>query len=251
MHSDPFSQHQYRCKLDWGHRGAEWAAQRGEIIVIVDTLSFSTAVACAVDRGGIVYPISTAENPLALAHRVGGEAAVNRSDVPKKGRFSLSPLTYLNLESGTKIVVASPNGATCSRLSGEVPYLFAGALVNAEAIATTLSRLLDLTNLCVTCIACGEKWSTQHEEGRLRMAIEDYLGAGAILSYLSCEKSPEARVCEGAFRQVRDNLEEIIWECGSGLELRRSGFGADVQYAGQLNLYDCVPRMGGECFEKA
>src|SRR5450755_716322 len=45
------------------------------------------------------------------------------------------------------------------------------------------------------------------------------LGAGAILSYLSQEKSPEAWVCEGAFIQAQDRLETLLWDCGSGREL--------------------------------
>jgi len=75
------------------------------------------------------------------------------------------------------------------------------------------------------------------------MAIEDYLGAGAILSELSYPKSPEARVCEGSFRQSRRNLDEIIWDCGSGRELREAGFGDDVRHAARLDLYDVAPLM--------
>jgi 2-phosphosulfolactate phosphatase len=45
-------------------------------------------------------------------------------------------------------------------------------------------------------------------------------------------------------------LEEIIWDCGSGRELREAGFEADVRYALQLNLLDSVPVMRGECFER-
>ena len=92
-----FSQHSYRCRLDWGRRGTRQAAERRDILIIVDTLSFSTAVATAVQQGGLIYPSSFEEDPVALARRVGAEVAVNRKEVPEKGRFSLSPLTYLEL----------------------------------------------------------------------------------------------------------------------------------------------------------
>ena len=114
MNNKPLPQHSYRCKLDWGQRGALRAAQRGDVMVIVDTLSFSTAVATAVHHGGLVYPCLEGKDPFKLAKRIGGEAAVGRADVPKRGRFSLSPLTYAGRESGTRIVLSSPNGATCS-----------------------------------------------------------------------------------------------------------------------------------------
>src|SRR5689334_9619168 len=56
MPADVFAQSPYRCRLDWGRHGARAAAERQDILVIVDTLSFSTAVVTAVQRGGLVYP---------------------------------------------------------------------------------------------------------------------------------------------------------------------------------------------------
>ena len=250
MNAKTFSQYPYRCRIDWGRRGTREAAERGDILVIVDTLSFSTAVATAVHYGGIIYPCSKTDDVELFAKRVGGAVAVGRKDVPKQGRFSLSPLTYVNVEPGTRIVLASPNGATCSRYAQAVPYLFVGALVNAQAVAATVSAVLDVTDLCMTIIACGERWKTPSEDGELRMAIEDYLGAGAILSCLQFAKSPEADVCEGAFRSAQNDLQAIIWECGSGRELREVGFGEDVQHAAQLNLYSSVPVMCGEYLQK-
>lgn len=217
--------------------------------MIVDTLRFSTAVVTATHYGGLIYPCSLEEDAAALARQVGGEAAVSRRDAPERGRFSLSPSTYLRVEAGTRVVLASPNGATCSRYAGQVPYLLTGALVNAKAVAAAVSLLLRQGNLSVTVIACGERWKTPSEDGELRIAVEDYLGAGAILSYLEHEKSPEARVCEGAFVQVRDDLDTILWECASGRELREKGFSVDVQHAARLNAYETVPYMRDNHFE--
>lgn len=233
----------YRCHLDWGRDGTHRAVERGDMLVIVDVLSFSTAVVTAVHHGGVIYPCSQDEDAAAFKQRIGGEVAVHRRDVPQKGRFSLSPLTYEHIEPGTKVVLASPNGATCSRYARQVLYLFAGALVNAQAVASAVSQVLEKHALNVTVIACGERWKTTLEDGELRFAVEDYLGAGAILSYLQQEKSLEASVCEGAFLYIQDKLEQVLWECESGRELREKGFGVDVQHAAQLNVYDSVPVM--------
>ena len=80
--------------------------------------------------------------------------------------------------------------------------------------------------------------------------VEDYLGAGAIISYLQQEKSPEVRVCQGSFMHTLSELKELLWECGSGRELREIGFAEDVRHAAQLNRYDSVPVMRGECLIK-
>jgi len=233
-----FSQQPYRCRLEWGRDGTRRAAERGDVLVIVDVLSFSTTVATAVSCGGVIYPCAKNEDAFAFAQRIVGEVAVHRRDVPQKGQF-----TYKNMVPGTKVVLASPNGATCSRYARQVPYLFVGALVNAQAVASAVSQVLEKYALDVTVIACGERWRTPSEDGELRVAIEDYLGAGAILSYLQPEKSPEARVCEGAFLHVQDELESVLWECETGHQLRERGFGADVQHAAQLNVYDSIPVM--------
>lgn len=248
LHDHIFSQNPYRCKLDFGQWGTAQALARKDIIVIVDTLSFSTAVVTAVAHGGLIYPCSIAEDSVMLAQRLGAEVAVRRSEVPHKGWFSLSPITYVGITAGTKIVIPSPNGGTCSASAQTAPCLFIGSFINAKAIANAISQVLKTTNLCVTIICCGERELALSNYGETRMAIEDYLGAGAILSYLKYEKSPEAYVCENAFLHTHKQLEAMLLDCCTGRKLRESGFVSDVQHASQLNLYSSVPIMGVEGF---
>jgi 2-phosphosulfolactate phosphatase len=215
---------------------------------VVDVVSFSTATVTAVQHGGVVYPCAWSDDPAAYAARIGAEAAVSRREVPEKGRFSLSPPTFTVVEPGTRVVLASPNGATCSRYGRAVPHLLVGALVNARAVSEAVAGILAATELDVTVLACGERWRQPSEDGELRFAIEDYLGAGAILSGLpaSLSRSPEARVCEGAFLAVSGDLMHIVAESGSGRELRAAGYPEDVEHAARLNVYDVVPAMVGD-----
>lgn len=247
---DWFSQEGYRCRLEWGYRGAREAAARGDILVVVDTLRFSSAVATAIHHGVLIHPCAWADDPEELARRVGGEAAMKRRVASSPSRFSLSPLSFLGAEPGTRVVLASPNGATCSRFAASVPHLFVGALLNAAAVASAVSRLLDGSDRCVTLLACGERWPTPSEDGELRMAIEDYLGAGAILAGIAYDKSPEVRACEGAFQHLQGDLEAVLLACGSGRELLGKGCGEDVRHSARLNLYDSVPIMRGEAIER-
>jgi hypothetical protein len=69
---------------------------------------------------------------------------------------------------------------------------------------------------------------------RLRPAIEDYLGAGAILAQLSGSKSPEAEVCINAFRNSKQDPARLIWNSGSSRELRQRGFEHDVAHSSRL-----------------
>jgi 2-phosphosulfolactate phosphatase len=240
--NDTYAQLNFRCRLDWGLRGVQSAADRGDIVVVVDVLSFSTTAVTAVHHGVTVYPCAWEDDPEQLVKKVGAKIAVHRLEAVKAdGLYSLSPLSFIDAPKSLSVVVPSPNGATCLRTARHAPHVFSAALVNATATAHVINNLLDQSELAVTVIACGEQWVEHTEEGRLRFALEDYLGAGAILSQLNEERSPEAMVCVAAFQQAQPHLEYTLLNCGSGIELCEKGFRDDVKHAAKLDLYDAVP----------
>lgn len=241
-----YQQTDYRVRLEWGCYGARSAAARGDIVVVVDTLSFSSAVVTAANHGAIIYPSTDNEDQAEIASRVLAVKAVPRNDVPSRGRFSLSPETYLNIESDTCVVLVSPHGATCCRNAQNAENLFVGSLLNAEATGKAVSRLMNVSGLDVTLVASGETWHEPMEGVELRFAIEDFVAAGAILSCITHDKSPEAQVCEAASASVENYLDEIIWDSISGRELRNAGFQHDVTYSAQLNMYGTVVIMDNE-----
>ncbi len=235
------AQKPYRCRLDWGLDGVRRAALRRDIVVVVDVLRFSTAAVTAVEHGALIYPCAPTDDAADLARRVGAEVASYRPDPTATHPYSLSPVGYDRIPRGTRIVLPSPNGAACVRAARDAPYLLVGALVNAQAVGAAVSALMAKTSLAATIIACGERWPATADEDGLRVAVEDYLGAGAILSYMRLDKSPEARVCEATFRAIHDQLEDLLRESISGRELRHKGWDVDVERAAQLNLYQTVP----------
>lgn len=248
MNQDFQSQAPYSCKLDWAIPGTLRAASRGDIIVLVDTLSFSTTTVHAVSLGARIYPCSEGGEAHRLASAIGGEAAVRRTDVPAEGRFSLCPHTFDEAKAGERVVLPSLNGATCSKYGKSATRVLVGALVNASAVATEVSSLLTESAREVTVIACGEREKQPRSGGDLRVAIEDYLAAGAIISRITGAKSPEARVCEAAFQGNAHNLAELLWESISGRELRDGGFEEDVVFAARLDAIPVVPVLRDGAF---
>jgi len=237
------------CDLVWGPSAAAQAAAAGDIIAIVDTLSFSTATAAAAAAGGLIYPCRSYDDAVAMAARVKASPAVRRSDVPARGRFSLSPLTYRGLQPGERVVLPSVNGGVCTRAAVSGGHIVLGALVNAAAVAAAVGELRRGKPTCgVTMVACGER-----EEGApdlpIRFAVEDMLGAGAIIAGLDCHKSPSARAAEAAFIHLRDHLEWALGESVSGRELIAQGFGGDVHFAAQLNEIEAAPILRGDHYE--
>lgn len=252
MESDWFGQGGYDVRLEWGRFGARKAVERGDILVVVDVLSFSSAVVTATAHDITIYPCGTQSEAETMALRVEGEVAVHRRDVPSKGTHSLSPLSFLNGKPGAKVAVASPNGATCSRFGRDVSCLILGAFLNAQAVAEAIEQEMLRITRPITVLACGERWKEPNEDGELRFALEDYLGAGAIISSLPTKykRSPEAHTAEVAFMAIEANLKEVIARCGSGVELIDKGFAGDVEHSAKLNSYEVVPVLiDGERFE--
>ena len=131
-------------------------------------------------------------------------------------------------------------------------YLFAAALVNASAVGRCVASILKSNpSLSVTLITCGERWPTPNEDGDLRFAIEDYLGAGAVLSHIPLDKSPEARLAEQTFVASKNDLLSILRTCGSGLERLAHGPVGDIEHCAKLDLYpDCVPILRDNHFQQ-
>ncbi|MFP7442885.1 2-phosphosulfolactate phosphatase [Bacillus infantis] len=237
-----FDQSPYQCRVEWGKRGAREAAARGDIVIIVDVLSFSSAVVSAAAFGAEIYPYPPHLDGQKYAESLGADYIFGRAEAAKLGKPTLSPVSFSEEHAGKKYVLISQNGAYCTWIGAKATAVLAGSLLNASAAAAAANILQKQLGAGITIIPCGEKWADAGEhEDALRPAVEDYLGAGAILSYLDGEKSPEAAVCEGASQAAQPKLAEYLWECGSGRELRARGFEQDVVHCSRLDRMDAVP----------
>lgn len=230
---DVFNQTSYRVRFEWGVEGAQRLAPHSQVIVIVDVLSFTTCVEVAVSQDAMVFPYRYHDDSATeFAQSVDAILAAKRGQVP-----SLSPGSLLSLPANCRLVLPSPNGSTCTVIATEfqVPVV-AACLRNAQAISDFILR--QYPSATVAVIACGEQWPS----GMLRPALEDLLGAGAILSYFDpAELSPEAKMAAGAYEQVVSDIPTMLMECSSGRELVFKGFSEDVVMAGELNVSRTVP----------
>lgn len=241
--ADVFDQTSYRIRFEWGAEGVRRLAPRSHVVVIVDVLSFTTCVEVAVSRDAVVFPYRYQDDSaVAFAQSVGAVLADKRGHGP-----SLSPASLLSLTRHSRLVLPSPNGSTCTvgARESQVPVL-AGCLRNAQALSEFIHG--HYPGAAVTVIACGEQWPS----GMLRPAVEDLIGAGAILSYFDAtELSPEAKMAVGAYHQVARDVPATVAECASGRELMARGFGADVAMASELNVSRTVPIFEDEAYRRA
>jgi 2-phosphosulfolactate phosphatase len=220
-----------RIELEWGLQGLLGVAQDADAVVIVDVLSFSTCVDIACSRGAFVLPCVFKDDAAAAMARERGAWLAVRRGLPG---LSLSPASLQAITAGTRLVLPSPNGSMLSeRASAKAVY--AGCLRNADAIARALTSLAGR----IVVLAAGEQWP----DGSLRVALEDLLGAGAIIAALDAHKSPEAFAAQAAFFAHRSALHDALKTTASGLELIERGFGDDVAIATDLNASAACPQL--------
>jgi 2-phosphosulfolactate phosphatase len=202
-------------RFEWAEQGARALAAESDALVIVDVLSFTTAVAIAVRRG----------------------------ETSAGAPFSLSPASMGAIPPGTALVLPSPNGSRIAwALAGTRALVIAGCLRNAGAVAGHLRS----TGGRISVIAAGERWPP---DDTLRPALEDALGAGAILSRLGrSDLTPEARAAAAMYERLGA---EGVAGCVSAAELEDAGWPQDVEWAMKEDVEHAVPVLVDGAFRSA
>jgi len=210
--SSPFDQSRYQVRLDWGTAGLERLAA-SDVVVVVDVLRFSTTVTASVAVGESVALDAEAR-------------AVSRNGA----------------------VVAARAAALDPQ-----PVVLLGALTNASAVADAVldeqTRRADRTSIAV--IACGEL-SGDAAAPDLRFAVEDLLGAGAVVDALGelgiDHTSPEAAAAAEAYRGLRGAVRHLLTASGSGQELLDRDARAEVLAAATPESQASVPVLRAGVF---
>lgn len=167
--------------------------------------------------------------------------------------------------SGTVVTLAdarewSSNGAAVAA-SAEGALVLVGGLRNAAAVARAVQAVQERrqARTSVAVIAAGEK----APDGTLRFAVEDQLGAGAVIAALTDlgidHTAPEAAVTAEGFRALKGALRHLLSASGSARELEigvastarmaASGIApASVAEAATLDATDVVPVLRDGAF---
>ncbi len=218
-----------RVDCQWGRAGA---ARPADVAIIVDVLSFSTCVSIAVERGARVFPFFGAyEDSELLAQALGAKAAAKTRD---KAKLCLSPSSLQQMAEGESVVLPSPNGSRCSMMAAAKDVL-CGCLRNADAVAGAAKQAGE----DILVVPAGELWP----DGSMRVAFEDMMGAGAIVTALGGTPTEEARAAAAAFKDAKGDLRARVFACPSGVELVERGFPEDVELATQYNASVVAPLL--------
>lgn len=252
---DVFAQPDSLVTFGWGGEDLTALGPTCQAVVIVDVLRFTSAVSVACNQGGVVLPFEW-DHDAAATYAIENKASVAERE-RGRGRWTLSPTDLALLPAGTRLVLPSPNGSALSFRAASLGCgVVAGSLRNADAVARYLVPIV-LDGERVAVIAAGERWRTgDGGHGPLRPAVEDLLGAGAVLSRLAArltsdlakEFSPEARAAAAAFVDAEPYLAARLASSASGRELRERGWDDDVATCSELDADEVVPVLTGNCY---
>lgn len=266
-------QHGHRIRFEWGPVGARALVDQVRACVIVDVLSFSTAVSVAADAGIVVHPWPWLPEPgtpdaETAARALDATLAVHRDRARSDpAAVSLSPASLRRTaDRVNRVLLPSPNGASISAaLADRGVEVLAGCLRNRTAVAHRLAAVLDAgaPQDCIAVIAAGERWP----DDTLRPTAEDLLGAGAILAALidagHDDLSVEARLAAASWRLAsggragfapRDEgkpgptpgdswVRAVLGDVASGRELAGRGDAEDLDIAAECDASSVVPQL--------
>lgn len=203
--TSPFDQSRYQIRFEWGVDGLGRLAA-SDIVVVVDVLRFSTTVTDRVAAGEVVALDAEARAVSLNGARVAERAAATE----------------------------------------HAPVVLLGSLRNAAAVAREVlaeqTRRGARTSIAV--IACGEL--TGREPGApLRFAVEDLLGAGAVIDAVGAlgldHTSPEAAAACEVFRGLGRAARHLLTSSGSGQELLDRDRRDEVLAAAESDASASVP----------
>lgn len=227
---------EHEVHVEWGLDGLLSRLDQTDVYVIVDVLSFSTCVDVALAEGVTIVPSREGPEARELARELGAELATRRG---RQGRYTLSPTSFYEADPGVTVVVPSANGATLCLETAEIPT-FTACLRNATAVAGAAVQI----GRRITVVAAGERWAN----GGLRFALEDWIGAGAVVARLAARKSPDALAAEAAFTQARGRLVSSLMAAPTGQELVYRGYEADVHCAAEIDATRRAPILVDHVF---
>jgi 2-phosphosulfolactate phosphatase len=232
-----FDQAEYALRCEWGAHGVRQLSLISDVLIVVDVLSFSTAVDIAVSNGAVIFPYGSRD--VGTEEYARARSAHIAEKVRTQSGFSLSPASLRQVPPGYRLVLPSPNGAALC-LAGGGRVTFTACLRNADAVALAARQF----GSTFAVIPAGERWP----DGSLRPSIEDWIGAGAVLARLPGRPSPEAAMAIAAFESLGRVCGPMLEGSSSGKELIDRGFGEDVALAAALDVSANVPRLQDGAF---
>jgi 2-phosphosulfolactate phosphatase len=207
-----------------------------DLSIMVDVLRASTTITMALDHFQEVIPVVEHMEALNIAREKEALIAGERRGVTLEGfDAGNSPIEIQKLI-GKTLVITTSNGTRI--MEGMNSKVLVGCFTNARAVAMAARKLASEE---IEVVMAGV-------EGRF--AIEDFLGAGEIISNL--QNLDLSEYAQAAVMAVQDKslVRDVVLKSRSAKRLSEIGFKKDVEFCLRTNISTNVPQFQDKSIKK-
>ena len=207
-----------------------------DLSIMVDVLRASTTITVALDHFKEVIPVLEQGEALKIASKKEAVIAGERRGATIEGfDAGNSPIEIQKL-TGDTLVLTTSNGTRI--MEGMNSKVLVGCFTNARAVARAAQ---ELANTEIEVVMAGV-------EGRF--AIEDFLGAGEIISNLQNEDLDEYAQAAVLAVQDKNLIKETVLKSRSAKRLTEIGFKKDVEFCLKRDISNNVPVFQNKSLKK-
>lgn len=206
----------------------------GRVVVVFDVLRATTSMLAALATGvKEIRVFDTLDAAAQAASSFSGPRLLcgeRQCLCPPGFDLGNSPAAFTPQHAGQTLFMCTTNGTRAIVAAQQARMILIGALTNASAMARRLHQLgSDFTLLCAGTNG--------------QIAMEDVLGAGAVLQALESSAPPElasdtARMALRLFQATRADLLAPLRQAQGGQNVIHAGLASDLEFAARLDATD-------------
>jgi 2-phosphosulfolactate phosphatase len=198
-----------------------------DVAIMVDVLRASTTITVALNNFNKIMAVKDKNSAIELAKEYSAVLAGEREGATIEGFDTGNSPVEIKKFSGDTLVLTTSNGTRI--LEGMKAQSLIGSFVNAKAVASKASEIADDH---IEIVMAGV---------RGKFAIEDFLGAGEIISYLKNYELDEMALAAYMASRDENMVKQAIMNSNSALGLQKLGFSDDISFSIKKNIYDIIP----------
>jgi 2-phosphosulfolactate phosphatase len=212
----------------------------GKIVVVLDVLFATSSIVTALAHGATeVVPTLNGETALAEARgRPPGSCVLSGelNAVTLDGFTHPTPLALLGEDLANRTVVYSTtNGTVAVRKAAEADHVYAGALLNGEAVVDHVERVAGDETVLIVCSGSADNFN-----------LEDFYGAGQLVSLFARRGRPrdlsDAAIAARMLYEGSDAL-ACLSDGRIGRMMIGRGLEREVVFAAQQSRFSVVPEL--------
>jgi 2-phosphosulfolactate phosphatase len=221
----------------------ELDAQRlpDKVVVVLDVLFATTSIVTALAHGACeVVPTADRESALAEASRRKEGSCVLAGElnaITLTGFAHPTPLALLERDvAGKTVIYSTTNGTVALGKSRGAAHVYAGALVNGEAVVDRVESAFPNETVLLVCSGSADNFN-----------LEDFYGAGYLVSLFarhgSARELSDAALAAQMLHDVGADAFECLASSRVGRMMLARGLEREVRFAAQKSCFDVVPEL--------